>query len=511
MNLQISTKHRMLGIPYRPDIANLFPHAKQAGGLVIVPHGLHETKLLRNLGIDTPAPILTQYDWCGGRPFDVQRKTCAVLTTNQRAYVLNKMGTGKTKSALWAFDYLRGTGLAKRAIIVAPLSTLNMVWAREVFATVPHLKINVLYGSRQKRLDRLKDDADLYVINPDGLAVIGDALLTRADIDTVIIDELAMFRNPGAGRTKLMRKLAKPRTWVWGMTGAPTPNEPTDAWAQCSIVTPHTIPERYTHFRDEVMLKISNFKYVPKREANDIVFKAMQPAVCFSLDDVTELPDLIMRTVEVELGSKQEKVYQRMQDHAMVQVASKVINAANAGAVMNKLLQISTGYVYNADKEVVPLDNDKRMEALSDALDSTDRKCIVFVPFIHALGGISEHLTKEKRDFAVVSGDTPQRERDEIFRLFQQTDRYRVLLAHPQCMAHGLTLTAADTIIWFAPITSLEIFEQANARIRRVGQKHKQQVLMFQSTKVERYVYARLQQKRNVQTALLDMYMEQSA
>ena len=296
--------------------------------------------------------------------------------------------------------------------------------------------------------------------------------------------------------------------WVWGMTGSPTPGSPVDAWSQCTVVTPHTVPKYFNGFRDSVMHKVSAFKWVPKLGALDQVLAVMQPAVRFTLDEVVELPELVERTIDIEMGPKQAKVYKAMEDHAYAAIASQEITAMNAGAVLSKLLQISTGYVYTREKEVIPLDNEARLEALVDAIDATDQKVIVFVPFVHALAGITERLTREGYDTRQVSGATPRGERDTIFNLFQNTDQIKVIAAHPQCMSHGLTLTNASTIIWFAPTTSLEIFEQANARIRRVGQKHKQQVLMFQATKAERQMYSRLRAKQKVQNLLLEMFQD---
>jgi SNF2 family DNA or RNA helicase len=259
------------------------------------------------------------------------------------------------------------------------------------------------------------------------------------------------------------------------------------------------------------MVKLSQFKWVPKRDALDRVLEVMQPAVRFTLDDVVELPDLVERTVDIEMGPKQAKVYKQMEDHAHTLISNKEITAMNAGAVLSKLLQISTGYVYTRDREIVSLDNDERLTALVDAVNSTDRKVIVFVPFVHALDAISKRLTSEGYDVRVVSGATSKTDRETAFNLFQNTESVKVLVAHPQCMAHGLTLTAADTIIWFAPIPNLEIFEQANARIRRIGQKHKQQILMFSATKAEQKMYAKLRAKQRVQNMLLDMFAEASA
>jgi SNF2 family DNA or RNA helicase len=510
----ISKKHRTIAVPYNPAVANLFPHAKLfpfAGGQhVALPHGLDETLLLRNLNYDVPAPVLSQYNWPGTSvPFDVQRKTCSLLTTNKRAYVLNGMGTGKTKAALWAWDFLNKNNLAGKLLVVAPLSTLNFTWLKEVFETLPHRKATVLHGSknaRQKYL--LYPDIDIYIINHDGVSVVFSDLQARQDIDTLVLDELAVYRNGTANRTKTIRALAKNMKWVWGMTGSPTPNEPTDAWAQASIITPNTVPKYFTRFRDELMYKVNQFKFVPKPDAVDKAHAALQPSVRYTLDDILELPDVVHRTVDIAMGAKQEKVYTSMRDNAFAAIANKEITAMNAGAVLSKLLQISTGWVYTRDKGVVGLDNDKRLDALIDALEATDHKVIVFAPFVHALEGIARRLRDEKIDVATVSGATSKTERDDVFRAFQNSNRIRVLVAHPQCMAHGITLTAADTIIWFAPTTSLEIFEQANARIRRVGQKHKQLILMFQSTEAEKKMYARLRAKQKVQNLLLDMFQE---
>jgi len=515
MTVFVSEKHKLIGVPAIGEVMNVFPDAKkvtyQGDQFALLPHGIDETKFLRNIGFQAPAPVLSQYSWAGGVPFDVQKRTVAMMTMNKRAYVLNGMGTGKTKSALWAWDFLRSIGQANKMLVVAPLSTLNFTWAKEVFTTLPGVTVEVLHGTKAKRLTRLGNmNAQIYVVNHDGLGVIAEELANRTDIDTVVLDELAVYRNSRATRSKIVRKLVSDRKWVWGLTGSPTPNEPTDAWGQCQILTPNTVPKYFNRYRDDLMVKVSQFRWVAKKDAIDRVFQAMQPSVRYTLDDVVELPDLVERIVEIEMGTKQTKVYEQMERHARALVDSREIDAMNAGAVLNKLLQISTGYVYTRDKGIVSLDNEARMTALVDAVNSTDRKVIVFSPFVHALNGIFERLTHEGYEARVISGDTSKRERDETFTLFQNTESVKVLVAHPQTMAHGLTLTAADTIIWFAPLPNLEIFEQANARIRRIGQKHKQQILMFCATRAERRMYHKLRTKQNVQNMLLDLFAEAS-
>jgi SNF2 family DNA or RNA helicase len=273
-------------------------------------------------------------------------------------------------------------------------------------------------------------------------------------------------------------------------------------------VTPTRVPKFFGRYREDLMTKATAFKWVPKHDAVDKAFATLQPAVRFTLDDVTELPECVERTVDVEMGPKQEKIYKALKAQCYAAVQSQEITAANAGAVMMKLLQVSTGWVYDKNRNIVSLDNNKRLEALVDAINATDRKVLVFAPFKHALGGISAALTSESIEHACVDGDTPAGERAQVFNLFQNTQKYRVIVAHPQCLAHGITLTAADTVIWFAPVTSLEIYDQANHRIRRVGQHHKQLVLHLQSTPVEKRIYTMLQQKQNVQSKLLRLFEE---
>jgi SNF2 family DNA or RNA helicase len=134
----------------------------------------------------------------------------------------------------------------------------------------------------------------------------------------------------------------------------------------------------------------------------------------------------------------------------------------------------------------------------------------VFAPFRNAIAGISARLKKDKITHEVVTGATSNTERSEIFHRFQNQTEIKVLVAHPQCLAHGITLTAADTIVWFAPVTSLETYDQANARIRRVGQKHKQLILHLQASPVEKRIYKMLQNKQNAQAKLLELFEEAS-
>lgn len=503
MSVIVSKATRRLVLPVHSALTNMFPNAPRMGDKILVHHGMPEYLILKHLGIKVPHPMLTYYSWPGGPPFGVQKATCAMITSNPRAYVLNDMGTGKSKAALWGWDFLNENKYAKKALVVAPLSTLRFVWGREIFATLPHRKVAILHGSRARRLELLNSDAEIFVINHDGVKVIADELFGRDDIDTLILDELAVYRN-NSDRSKLMRKLAQQFQFIWGMTGRPMPNKPTDVWSQCRIVTPNTVPKYFNQVRDMLMTKVSQYVYIPKPTAVDQAFAMMQPQVRFALDEVVELPPFISRTIDVEMSPEQLAAYQKMARVYQIMVAEQKITAVNAGAAMNKLLQVSLGWVYTTSPDYVTLPNRPRVEALLDLVRSGTHKTIVFVPYRHALTGLSKIFTAEEIDHAVVHGDVT--DRDKIFNLFQNTSKYDTLLCHPECVAHGLTLTAADTTIWVSPTASLDIYEQANARIRRVGQLHKQQFLHLQATPVERKLYTLLRGKQKIQDQLLSLF-----
>lgn len=486
------------------------------GKLIAFPHKHDIVRVCRNLGYNVPAPIISHYGWNGDQPFQTQKVTAAMLTMNPRAYVLSEMGTGKTRAALHAANYLLREGDVRRVLVVAPLSTLSQVWDREIFEHFDHLSVGVLHGSKEERLAVLNTDHQIYVINHHGVKTIGAELVARRDIDIVIVDELATFRNKSTELWKALAAVVKDRKYVWGMTGSPTPNEPVDAWAQIKLLTPNRVSAWMKEFRRQTMTQITQFKWIPKPDANDIVFEAMQPAVRFKRDDCVELPELVIPPpFKVPLSKEQERVYKEMVDKCRIAFQQGEVTAANEGVLFSKLLQITAGWVYTTKQGIVPLNNKPRLDKLEEIIDQADGKVIVFAEFVHAAEAIHAHLVSKYSassmfpdEVALVSGKVGKRERDKIFGDFQHTPNPKILVAHPKCMAHGLTLTAANIIVWFTPTTSLEIYEQACARISRPGQTKKQLILHLAGSPIESKLYRRLQQKASCQGALLEMFEE---
>lgn len=504
-----------------PRIQTLIPHAKKivqdGREFVVVPHKLDEFRVLRNLNYDIQPPIMSDYTWPivnGFQPFDAQRWTAAMITTNEVSYVLNDLGTGKTRALLFAYDYLKRQGIVNKLLVIAPLSTLRRTWAQEVLQTFSGMRWRVLHGTADKRLKLLADDVDVYIVNHDGLEIIMPELQKRIDIDMVVYDELTAIKNKQSERWKIANAVFRmphlKRTV--GMTGLVTPQAPTDAYGQIRALTPRALDNiSFSRFRDLTMRKITNFKYIPRHDANETVLRYMQPAIRFTRDQCVDLPPIQYVDYECKLSPEQRKLFDELKRELHAQVAAGEITVQNEADKINKMVQVITGCVYKSDGSVQYLDCRPRLTVLDEIVGAAAlvSKIIVFAPYKHSLGMLEDHLTNQGWSVARVSGDTPVTQRDEIFRRFMEDPSLKVLVAHPACMSHGLTLTSASVIAWWGLPPSVEIYEQANARITRPGQVFHQYIAHIVATSLEVQRYRQLEQKIDTSGLLLSMVKNQ--
>lgn len=514
MNAQaiISEKHKKIVFPWREDVKAILPNTARAvfNGEVmgVLPHGTVETKLLRNMGVNVPAPILSQYNWANTKPFDSQRETAALLSTEPRAYCLSSMGVGKTRAVLFAYDFLKQHAVVEKMLVVAPLSTLVDVWEREVFEIFHRLRAVTLHGTKAQRLKRLEEDADVYIINHDGVGTIINELIAK-EFSVVTVDELASYRNAQTTRWKIMDTLVNKQRHqpiLWGLTGSPTPNAPTDAFGQVKLLTPNNVPRSFRGFQLSTMQQITQFKWVPKHDANDTVAKIMKPSIRFTLDQCHDIPSTIYSMRHIEPSAMQAKLYKKVFDHFQAEYKGRTITAANEGARLSKLLQISAGFAYSDGKGAY-VEAKARIKEVVELVQQADKKVLVFCSFKWLIRALAEVLGNYFT-VATISGDTPKKERDATFAAFRRSTDPHVIIAHAGTMAHGLTLVEADTIVWYGPTMSAELYEQANARIRRPGQDAHTHVVHIWSTPVEKRAFDRLKRKQKLQGILLSMFEE---
>ena len=492
-----------------PDrVTEVIPKSKKVGDKVVVNWGVDEARVLKNLDIDVPSPILGQYKWSGNvTPYSHQKATSSFLTLHQKAFCFNEQGTGKTASAIWAADYLLNKGVISRVLVVCPLSIMDSAWRSDLFTFAMHRTVDVAHGSRNKRKEIIAQGSEFVIINYDGVETVLDDLIAGG-FDLVIVDEATHYKNAQTKRWKTLNKLVGPDVWVWMMTGTPAAQSPLDAYGLAKMVNPKGVPRFFGSFRDQVMVKVTQFKWIPKDTATETVFDALQPAIRFTKEECLDLPDMVYVNRKVELTRQQSTYYKQLKDKFILQAAGEDVTAANAAVNMNKLLQISAGAIYTDTGEVLEFDIKHRYKVLMEVIEESSKKVLVFIPFRHAISLLHEKLTADGVPAEVINGAVNARKRTDIFNRFQTSEDPRVLLIQPQAAAHGVTLTAANTIVWWGPTASLETYAQANARVHRAGQDHKCTLFKLQGSPVESRVYALLDNRIDVHSKIIDLYKD---
>ena len=507
----IENKALLFTTPKASQITALIPKSKVLpDGQLLVNWDFEEVQLLRNLGVpDVPSPILGKYNWPGiFTPFDHQRTTAEFLTLHPRCFVFNEAGTGKTSAAAWAADYLMQHGKVHRVLIVCPVSIMETAWRSDLFKTVMHRTVAIAQGTKKQRKAVVAGNYEFVIINFDGVKVVSDEL-AAGGFDLIIVDEANAVKSVQTDRWKALASLMKSNTRMWLMTGTPASQSPLDAYGLAKIVNPDSVPRFFGAFRDKVMIKLTQYKWVPKQDSRDTVHKILQPAIRFTKEECLDLPDLLYTTRDAPLTAQQSKYYEAIKKQMMTVAAGEEITATNAAAMLNKLLQISQGAAYTDNREVVAFDVSNRLNELIDVIDGTDHKVLVFVPFRHSMEMLQDELTKKGYTVECIHGGVASHQRADIIKRFQTEDDPRILLLIPQATAHGITLTRADQVVWWGPVASTEIYLQANSRAHRAGQTNKVTVTHLQGSPVERRMYTMLQNKVDAHLDLVELYQQE--
>jgi SNF2 family DNA or RNA helicase len=474
---------------------------------IVVFWDLEQARLLSKAGIrKVPSPILRDYNWPGlFAPMAHQKDTASFLTVNQRAFCFNEQGTGKTASAIWASDYLLTEGVINRILIICPLSIMQSAWQADLFKFAIHRSVDIAYGDRSKRKTIIAGSSEYVVINFDGLDIVKDEI-KNGGFDLIIVDEANAYKNHRTKRFKALKDIVNSKTWMWMMTGTPAAQSPLDAYGLVKMCVPEKAPMIYGAFRDSLMTQLTRFKWIPKSNAEQVVHAMLQPAIRYTKAECLDLPDVTHVSRFTPLSPQQSKYYKQLKKDMLISAAGEDVSSVNAAANLTKLLQISGGAVYTDTRNVVEFDVSARLNAVQEVIEEATHKVLVFVPFTHTIGLLKEFLTKNNITCEIINGEVSVTKRTEIFKKFQEEADLKVLLIQPQAAAHGVTLTAANVVIWYAPITSIEHYLQANARVHRQGQKNPVTVVHIEGSPVEAKLYAALQNKLLFHSKIIDLY-----
>ncbi len=425
----INNKILLLNLRNPNKVTTVIPKSKQLeGNQVAVNWGLDEARVLNNMQIkNIPSPIMGHYTWPGlHKPFDHQKTTSSFLTLNPRAFCLNEQGTGKTGSVIWAADYLMKIGRIKRVLVICPLSIMDSAWRADLFKFAMHRHVDIAYGSREKRIQIINSNAEFVIINYDGVEIVQEDI-ANGGFDLIVIDEANAYKNAQTTRWKTLNRILKPDTWLWMLTGTPAAQSPVDAYGLAKLVSPKNVPKFYSAFKDMVMYKVSQFRWVNRPNAEKIVHEALQPAIRFTKEECLDLPELIYVTREVELTPQQKKYYELLRKQLVVSAVGEQITAVNAAVGMSKLLQISCGAVYSDSGETLEFDIKNRYKVMREVLDETKQKALIFVPFKNTIEILSKKLQADGFTTEIINGDVPAHKRAEIFKNFQETPNPRIL------------------------------------------------------------------------------------
>ena len=399
-------------------------------------------------------------------------------------------------------------GDVRRVLILCPLSIMHSAWMGDINSSVIHRSAVVAHHAQaSRRIEMIQQNYEIVIANYDGLNLIANEINADGRFDLVIVDEANAYKNPSTRRWKALASIIKPETYLWMMTGTPASQSPVDAYGLAKLVNPGGVPKFFTAWRDKVMNKLTMFKWAAKPDATNTVYAALQPAIRFTKAQCLDLPPVITVTREVPMTPQQNKYYRMLKEQLMVRAAGETISAVNAGVAVNKLLQISCGAAYTDDKEVVEFDAAPRLNVLEEVLEETSRKVIIFALFRSSIDTIVSHLTKKGYGVEQIHGDVNATKRGRIINDFQTTDTIRVLVMQPAATAHGITLTAADTVVFFGPLMSVEQYIQCIARADRKGQdSDKVTVVHIESSPIEKKLFKAMNTKVSDNSLLVGLF-----
>lgn len=428
--------------------------------------------------------------------------------TDERLILLLDMGLGKTVITLTAVNDLKYNRFqASRVLVIAPKKVAEDTWVREAdkWDHLRRLRILPVLGSRLQRIRALNSPGDVWVLSRDNVQWLVDYYRNDWPFDMVVIDELSSFKNHQAKRFKAIKAILPHIRRLIGLTGTPAPNGLIDLWAQMYLFDQgarlgKTIGQyRECYFSPDKRSRTQIFTYALTDGAEQQI-KAKIADICISLQakDYLQLPERISNTVYVRLDVKAQKDYNRMQSEMLLEVDEEMIDAGSAAVLSNKLLQLCNGAIYDEVKQAHEIHTCK-LEAFLELLDAAQGKpVLVFYNFKHDRDRIQTALARSGR--VVRDLKDPQTIDDWNHK------KIEVLLAHPASAAYGLNLQAGGSIIiWFGLTWSLELYQQANARLYRQGQT--EAVIIHHlvvAGGMDEDVMDALEQKRETQDALLD-------
>lgn len=443
-------------------------------------------------------------------PYDYQKRAIDKIMKLPSVGLFLEMGLGKSVIALTAAKRLIYDELAvTRVLVVAPLMVAKDTWSRECekWDHLKNLRVSKILGSAKQRREAVAAEADIYVINRENVVWLVNNYRTSWKWDMLVIDELSSFKSSKSERFRALKRIRPVFRRIVGLTGTPDPNGLMDLWAEMYLIDGGERLEktigayRRKYFRPGRSNGYVVYNWIPVEGADKAIPKKISDiTVSMLAKDYLQLPDRIDRIVPVTLTDEERKVYKKLEKEHLLELDDDTeVSAANAAAVMGKLLQLSGGAIYDDDGNVVEFHQEK-IKALEEIIETSNEPVLIFYGYRHERSRILKAFEKyEPRELK-----TEDDIRD------WNAGKIRVLIAHPASVGYGLNLQdGGHIIVWYSLPWSLDQYQQANARLYRQGQKRPVIVhhLIAMGT-VDEQVIAALQKKHTGQAELMHLLSE---
>lgn len=446
---------------------------------------------------------------------EYQVKAVDMIVNNFNCGLFLDMGLGKTVSTLTAIQELREIGFIDKVLIIAPKKVAQVTWKDEInnWEHLKGLRISVIDGTAAQRRAAMMADADIYTVSRDNVVwLVVEHGGVKLPYDMVVIDELSSFKNYASKRFKALRRVRKFIPRVVGLTGTPAPNGLIDLWAQMFLIDEgKRLGKTVTGYRDRF--------FTAGRRNGDIVYQwdLKSPAeeteqkisdlikdICISMsaEDYLKMPDKLMYYDRVKLSDKDFKAYKTFEREQVLEFieSGETITAASAAALSNKLQQFANGAMYDADRKVLQL-HDEKIEKLKELVEAANgQPVLIAYTFKHDFDKIMDAL----KEYEPVKLEKPEQIAD------WNAGKINVLVTHPASAGHGLNLQKGGHImIWYGLTWALELYQQFNARLYRQGQKKPVSIHHIIATDtVDEKIIKSLDGKDTTQRSLMDAIKE---
>jgi SNF2 family DNA or RNA helicase len=433
--------------------------------------------------------------------------------TRNRVFNTSDPGTGKTRGSLEAYIRRRADGTATRLLVVAPLSILKTAWGGDI-DQFTEFKYAIAHGSPAKRMIAFNSDADIVLINHDGIKWLSQHPNVLEGFTDLIIDEVTAYKNRTAQRSKAASKVSLLFEHVTCLTGTPNPNTITDIWHPVFVLDRgKRLGSRFFQFRSQVCYPQQNgpmpqhVKWVDKPGASEVVSELLQDInIRFNFEECTDIPEHTVHNLHVKMPKDVMKAYKSMEEDSVVETAEGKVSAIHAGVRVQKMLQILSGAIYDSEGLIHPIHNDRY--ALVMQLVSEREHSVVAFNWAHQRNALTELADRMGITYGVIDGKVSVKDRNQVVEDYQ-AGKLQVLFCHPASAGHGLTLTRGCSTIWCSPTYNAEHFQQFNRRIYRAGQTKKTETICISAKGThEDEVYEKLNAKLSKMDDLLGLLTE---